>query len=65
MMTFSMGNIIFQFVIMLFLILISLSVIFIIVLFVKNQIRQTSKQQDTEILNKLDEISKKLDQKKD
>lgn len=64
MLSFSLGNIIFQFIIMLILFMISLAIIVIAVLFIKKQMQHAPEQRNKEILDKLDEISKKLDQKK-
>lgn len=64
MLSFSLGNIIFQFMIMIILFLISLAIIVIAVLFIKKQMQHAPEQPNKEILDKLDEISKKLDQRK-
>ncbi|BBN99578.1 hypothetical protein [Sporolactobacillus terrae] len=61
MLSFSLGTIIFQLITMLILVALS---IFIVTFLVKYLIISLPKRRNKEILDKLDEISKKLDQRK-
>ncbi|MET1247204.1 DUF4083 family protein [Sporolactobacillus sp. STCC-11] len=61
MLSFSMGNIIFQLIVMLILVGVT---IFIIIFLIKNLLVHSPERRNKEILEKLDEISKKLDQRK-
>jgi preprotein translocase subunit YajC len=59
--SFSMGNIIFQLIVMLVPVVITIVIFFFLI---KNLIIHSPKRRNKEILDKLDEISKKLDQRK-
>jgi hypothetical protein len=61
MLSFSLGTVIFQLIITLILVALS---IFIVAFLVKYLVISLPKRRNKEILDKLDEISKKLDQRK-
>ncbi|SFG63220.1 hypothetical protein [Sporolactobacillus nakayamae] len=61
MLSFSMGNIIFQLIVILIPVVIT---ILIIIFLIKNLLVHSPERRNKEILDKLDEISKKLDQRK-
>lgn len=59
--SFSMGSIIFQLIVMIILVAF---IVFIIIFLIKNLLIHSPERRNKEILDKLDEISKKLDQRK-